>query len=303
MRLRLTIIAAAALLGSFGAAGAMNGLWASPDARSHSLDGFKLALGMPYGSTGTTHKMQVRASNALEPLDQSGQQAQASNKARHKTLVAHLFEEPLVQSTPRMVMAQAASSAAVFSSIAPPAPQAPPEPAQAVEAPAAPSPPAAPAMADLEPAPNAPGTMANMIAQAHADARKSTRLALEAAAAAGAAEQARTSARVQVHVIAPEIVTPMHYEGLEQELDQAVRRLEITQTLAARIQEGDFSFVVSSDGGTKTCVLGQTEGVCGLISAQDVARVRSEVVAQVRLAQVAVRKSQLKLARARLTDG
>ena len=291
------MIAAAALLGSFGAAGTMNGLWASPDARAHSLDGLKLAVGLPYGSTNATHKVQLSAGTAFAATGQSDQPTQSHKAAPHQSLVAHLFQKPLVHTTPRMVMADAASPESAPFPMEPPEP---PEPPAAAEAPAAPS---APSVAGLNQALNAPNSIKVLIAQAQADASKSAKLALQAAAAASAAERARAALRQQVRLDAPMAVTQSQYEGLAQELDQAVQRLEITQTLAARLDEGDFSFVVSSDDGKKTCTLGQTDGVCGLVGPADVARIRSEVATQVKLAQIAVRESQMKLARARMTDG
>lgn len=291
------MIAAAALLGSFGAAGTMNGLWASPDARSHSFDGLKLAVGLPYGSLNATHKVQLSSSTAFAATDQCNESTKVHVAAPHRGLVAQLFQKPLVHATPRMVMADAASYP---DAPLPTAPPAPPEPPAAATAPAAPT---APALAGMNLALNAPGSMKVLIAQAQADASNSAKLALQAAAAASAAERARAALRQDVRLDAPVAVSQSQYESLEQEFDQAVQRLELTQTLAARLDVGDFSFFVSSGDGKKTCRLGQIDGVCGLLSPADVARIRSEVETQVKLAQIAVRQSHMKLARARMTDG
>ena len=296
----MTMIGAAALLGSFGAAGAMNGLWASADARAHSLDGLKLAIGLPYGGVKATPKVQLSAATALAAQCQSDKLAQAHVPVAKQSLIAHVFEKPSVKTTPRLVMADATAK--------PQAPEhaerpLPPQPPATAESPAAPATPAPPALASLHPALAAPGSMKSLMAQAQAEASKSAKLALQSAAAASALEQARTATRVKIRLETPTTLTPAQYKNLEHELDQAVQRLEITQLLAARLNEGDFSFVVSSDDGKKTCTLGQAEGVCGLLSPADMARIRSEVAAQVKLATVAVRESQVKLARARLTDG
>lgn len=294
------MIGAAALLGSFGAAGAMNGLWASADARAHSLDGLKLAIGLPYGSAKATPKVQLSAATAFAAQCQNGKLAQVHVSEAKQSLVAHVFQKPSVRATPRLVMADA--------TVQPQAPergerQLPPQPPSAAEPPIAPAPPAPPALANLHPALAAPESMKSLMAQAQAEASKSAKLALQGAAAASALEQARNAARVKIRFETPTTLTPAQYKNLEHELDQAVQRLEITQLLAARLDEGDFSFVVSSDDGKKTCTLGQADGVCGLLSPADMARIRSEVATQVKLAQVAVRESQVKLARARLTDG
>ncbi|OYU78149.1 MAG: hypothetical protein CFE32_02875 [Alphaproteobacteria bacterium PA3] len=293
------MIAAAALLGSFGAAGSVNGLWATPDARAYSLDGLKIALGLPYGSTGTRHTVQMGGSTALASAGERSREARSHAAAPGESFVAQIFQRPLVHTTPRLVTADAGAMPNRYLPSAAPEPPAPPAPA---EPPAAPATPAA-AFAGISSVLSSPGAMQSLKALAEADAKRSAKLSSRASEAAITAEQAQASAEVQIGFKEPVAVTQSQYERLEQELDQALQRLEITQTLAARVQDGDFSFVISSEDGKRTCALGQTDGVCGLVSAEDVARIRSEVVTQVKLAQVAVRQSQIKLARARLTNG
>jgi hypothetical protein len=107
----------------------MNGLWATPEARAHGLDGLKLALGLAYGKKTTSHKIQRHAPVTLSYT------AQATNKQRiapatpYKGVVAEIFQRPLVRATPRMVMVDVGTQFDAFTSVAapePPEPQAPP---------------------------------------------------------------------------------------------------------------------------------------------------------------------------------
>ncbi len=287
MRLRLTVCAAAALLVSFGAAGSINGLWATPDARAFSLDGLKLAVGLPYGNTTITRKVEVRASTALASTSPAPTKHQGSHAAPNKSLVAEVFQRPLLLPTPRLVMADAAPKFDAYTPVAVPVPPEPPEP---------PAPAVAPAAAF------APATMKGLKALAEAEANRSAKWAEQAAAAAQAAEQAHVAA-VQISLDGPMVVTQSQYEGLEQAFDQALARLEVSQALAARINEQDPSFFVVRADGKKFCGSAQKDQACTVLSPTDVARIRSDVAAQVKLADAELRQVQAKLARARLTDG
>ena len=287
MRLRLTVCAAAALLVSFGAAGSINGLWATPDARAFGLDGLKLALGLPYGNTTITRKVEVRASTALASTSPAATKPQRAHAAPHKSLVAEVFQRPLVHATPRLVMAEAAPQGDAHTPVTVPAPPVPPAP---------PAPAVAPAAAF------APATMKGLKALAEAEASRSAQWAEQAAAAAKAAEQAHVTA-VQISLDGPIVVTQSQYKGLERAFDQALVRLEVSQALAARINEQDPSFILVRADGKKFCVTAQIGPECTLLSPTDVARIRSDVAAQVKLADNELREIQAKLARARLTDG
>jgi len=307
----LTILAAAALLGSFGTAGTLNGLWSSPDARAHSLEGLKLAVGMPYGSHHHARSVQWSAvsgqpfamTGAVPMASQTRQQAACPTKAPHVGLVADLFQKPVVRATPHLAMAQASHQVESLAALEPPEP---PEPGTPPDVPAAPTAPASPVFAGLGAAPYGSANMKALVSQAQADANKSAKLALQAANAANAAyaiRQAQASAAIKVKIAAPLAVTPAQYEDLTQELEQAMHELDVSQELAALIQEGDFSFVVSVDDGKRTCILNQPSEDCDLLSAVDRARLREEVAKQVERAQSAVRQSQMKLGRVRLTNG
>ena len=286
MRLRFTICAAAVLLASFGAAGSINGLWATPDARASSLDGLKLALGLPYGNTTTSRKVEVRATTALASISPAATKPERAHAAPSKSLVAEVFQRPLVRATPRLVMADAAPQFDVLTPVADPAPLEPPEP---------PAPPMTPA------APFAPATLKGLKALAEAEAGRSAKWA-EQAAAAKAAEKAHIAA-AQISLDGPMFVTQSQYEGLERALDQALARLEVSQALAARINEQDPSFFVVRADGRKFCGTAQIDRDCTLLSPTDIARIRSDVAAQVKLADKELRQVQAKLSRARLTDG
>ncbi len=286
MRLRLTICAAAVLLASFGAAGSINGLWATPDARASSLDGLKLALGLPYGNTTTPRKVEVRATTALASTSPAATKPERAHAAPNKSLVTEVFQRPLARATPRLVMADAAPQFDALTPVAGPAPPEPPEP---------PAPPMTPA------APFAPATLKGLKALAEAEASRSAKWA-EQAAAAKAAEKAHIAA-AQISLDGPMFVTQSQYEGLERSLDQALARLEVSQALAARINEQDPSFFVVRADGRKFCGTAQIDRDCTLLRPTDIARIRSDVAAQVKLADKELRQVQAKLSRARLTDG
>ncbi|WP_395630904.1 hypothetical protein [Aquidulcibacter sp.] len=277
--------AAAVLLASFGAAGSINGLWATPDARASSLDGLKLALGLPYGNTTITRKVDMGASTTLASKGPAATQPQRALAASNKSLVEEVFRGRLVHTTPRLVMAAAAPQFDAYTSV--PAPPEPPEP----PAPAA-------ALAATLPA----ASLKGLKALAEAEASRSAKWAAQAAAAAKAAEQADVVA-VQASLNGPMIITQSQYEGLERALDQALARLEVSQALAARVNELDPSFFVVRADGKKFCGTAQIDRECTLLSPTDVARIRSDVAAQVKLADKEVRQLQVKLSRARLTDG
>ncbi len=285
MQYRLSLCAAAVLLASFGAAGSINGLWATPDARASSLDGLKLALGLPYGNTTITRKVDMGASTTLASKGPAATQPQRALAASNKSLVEEVFRGRLVHTTPRLVMAAAAPQFDAYTSV--PAPPEPPEP----PAPAA-------ALAATLPA----ASLKGLKALAEAEASRSAKWAAQAAAAAKAAEQADVVA-VQASLNGPMIITQSQYEGLERALDQALARLEVSQALAARVNELDPSFFVVRADGKKFCGTAQIDRECTLLSPTDVARIRSDVAAQVKLADKEVRQLQVKLSRARLTDG
>eukprot|EP01038_Epipyxis_sp_PR26KG_P013424 gene13424-18000_t len=283
--MRLSLCAAAVLLASFGAAGSINGLWATPDARASSLEGLKLALGLPYGNTTITRKVEMGASTTLASKGPAATQPQRSLAASNKSLVEEVFRGRLVHTTPRLVMAAAAPQFDAYTSV--PAPPEPPEPPAPAAAPAA----ALPA-----------ASLKGLKALAEAEASRSAKWAAQAAAAAKAAEQAHVVA-VQASLDGPMIITQSQYEGLERALDQALARLEVSQALAARVNELDPSFFVVRADGKKFCGTAQIDRECALLSPTDVARIRSDVAAQVKLADKEVRQLQVKLSRARLTDG
>lgn len=285
MQYRLSLCAAAVLLASFGAAGSITGLWATPDARASSLEGLKLALGLPYGNTTITRKVEMGASTTLASKGPAATQPQRSLAASNKSLVEEVFRGRLVHTTPRLVMAAAAPQFDAYTSV--PAPPEPPEPPAPAAAPAA----ALPA-----------ASLKGLKALAEAEASRSAKWAAQAAAAAKAAEQAHVVA-VQASLDGPMIITQSQYEGLERALDQALARLEVSQALAARVNELDPSFFVVRADGKKFCGTAQIDRECALLSPTDVARIRSDVAAQVKLADKEVRQLQVKLSRARLTDG
>lgn len=295
------MIAAAALLGSFGAAGTMNGLWATSDARAHSLDGVKLALGLPYGNT-TPHKIQLSVSTAFADTNSTTCEGEVVAAVPHKNLVAEIFQRPHVHAIPRLVMAEAAPQVNGFSPVAAPAPAEPPVPPLPAEPPTAPAS-IAPAFAALSASLNSPGAVKSLMALAEADAGRSAKLASRAAEAAMAAEQAQAFAEVQIGLKGHIIVTQSQYESLEREFDQALARLEVSQALAARINESDPSFFVLRADGKKFCGTAQAGEACTLLSSTDIARIRSDVAAQIKLANNELRQVQAKLARARLSDG
>lgn len=285
MQYRLSLCAAAVLLASFGAAGSINGLWATPDARASSLEGLKLALGLPYGNTTITRKVEMGASTTLASRGPAATQPQRALAASNKSLVEEVFRGRLVHTTPRLVMAAAAPQFDAYTSV--PAPPEPPEPPAPAAAPAA----ALPA-----------ASLKGLKALAEAEASRSAKWAAQAAAAAKAAEQAHVVA-VQISLDGPMILTQSQYEGLERALDEALARLEVSQALAARVNELDPSFFVVRADGKKFCGTAQIDRECALLSPTDVARIRSDVAAQVKLADKEVRQLQVKLSRARLTDG
>jgi hypothetical protein len=145
--------------------------------------------------------------------------------------------------------------------------------------------------------------MQSLKALAEADAKRSAKLSSRASEAAIAAEQAQASAEVQISLKESIAVTQSQYEGLEREFDQALARLEVSQALAARINESDPSFFVLRADGKKFCGTPQAGEACTLLSPTDIARIRKDVAAQVKLANNDLRQAQAKLARARLTDG
>ncbi len=287
MQYRLSLCAAAVLLASFGAAGSINGLWATPDARASSLEGLKLALGLPYGNTTITRKVEMGASTTLASRSPAATQPQRALAASNKSLVDEVFRGRLVHTTPRLVMAAAAPQFDAYTAVAVPAPPEPPEPPAPAAAPAA----ALPA-----------ASLKGLKALAEAEASRSAKWAAQAAAAAKAAEQADVVA-VQASLNGPMIITQSQYEGLERALDQALARLEVSEALAARVNELDPSFFVVLADGKKFCGTAQIGRDCTLLSPTDVARIRSDVAEQVKLADKEVRQLQVKLSRARLTDG
>lgn len=285
MQYRLSLCAAVVLLASFGAAGSINGLWATPDARASSLEGLKLALGLPYGNTTITRKVELGTSTTLASRGPAATQPQRALAASNKSLVEEVFQGR--HTTPRLVMAAAAPQFDAYTPAAVPAPPEPPEP----PAPVAASTAALPA-----------ASLKSVKALAEAEASRSAKWAAQVAAAAKAAEQAHV-VEVQISLDGPMIITQSQYEGLERALDQALARLEVSQALAARVNELDPSFFVVRDDGKKFCGTAQIDRDCTLLSPTDVARIRSDVAAQVKLADKEVRQIQVKLSRARLTDG
>jgi hypothetical protein len=244
-----------------------------------------LALGLPYGNTTITRKVDMGASTTLASKGPAATQPQRALAASNKSLVEEVFRGRLVHTTPRLVMAAAAPQFDAYTSV--PAPPEPPEP----PAPAA-------ALAATLPA----ASLKGLKALAEAEASRSAKWAAQAAAAAKAAEQADVVA-VQASLNGPMIITQSQYEGLERALDQALARLEVSQALAARVNELDPSFFVVRADGKKFCGTAQIDRECTLLSPTDVARIRSDVAAQVKLADKEVRQLQVKLSRARLTDG
>jgi len=287
LQYRLSLCAATVLLASFGAAGSINGLWATPDARASSLEGLKLALGLPYGNTTITRKVELGASTTLASKGPAATQPQRALAASNKSLVDEVFRGRLVHATPRLVMAAAAPQFDAYTPVAVPASPEPPEPPAPAAAPAA----ALPA-----------ASLKGLKALAEAEASRSAKWAAQAAAAAKAAEQADVVA-VQASLNGPMIITQSQYEGLERALDQALARLEVSEALAARVNELDPSFFVVRADGKKFCGTAQIGRDCTLLSPTDVARIRSDVAEQVKLADKEVRQLQVKLSRARLTDG
>lgn len=288
MRLRLTVCAAAVLLVSFGAAGSINGLWATPDARASSLDGLKLALGLPYGNTTIARKVEVPATTELARTSPAEAKSQSAHAAANKNLVAEVFQGPLENAAPHLVLVEATHQFDAYTPVAIPVLPEPPEPPAPAEAPAAAF---------------APASLKGLKALAKAEAsRRSAKWAEQATAAAEAAEQSHV-ASIQISVDGSMVVTQSQYDGLERALGQALARLEVSQALAARINEQDPSFFVVRADGKKFCGSAQMDPECTLLSPTDVARIRSEVAAQVKLADNELRQVQAKLSRARLTDG
>lgn len=287
MRLRLTVCAAAVLLVSFGAAGSINGLWATPDARASSLDGLKFALGLPYGNTTIARKVEVRAATELARASPAAAKPQSAHAALNKNLVAEVFQGPLEHATPHLVMVEATPQFDAYTPVAIPVLPEPPEPPTPAEAPAAAF---------------APASLKGLKALAKAEASRSAKWAEQAAAAAEAAEQAHVAA-IQISLDGSMVVTQSQYDGLERALGQALDRLEVSQALAARINEQGPSFFVVQGDGKKFCGTAQMDPECTLLSPTDVERIRSEVAAQVKLADNELRQVQAKLSRARLTDG
>jgi hypothetical protein len=290
LRLRLTVCAAAVLLVSFGAAGSINGLWATPDARASSLDGLKLALGLPYGNTTIARKVEVPATTELARTSPAEAKSQSAHAAANKNLVAEVFQGPLENAAPHLVLVEATPQFDAYTPVAIPVL---PEP---------PAPPAPPAPAEAPAAAFAPASLKGLKALAKAEASRSAKWAEQATAAAAAAEQAHV-ASIQISVDGSMVVTQSQYDGLERALGQALARLEVSQALAARINEQDPSFFVVRADGKKFCGTAQMDPECTLLSPTDVARIRSEVAAQVKLAENELRQVQAKLSRARLTDG
>jgi hypothetical protein len=149
---------------------------------------------------------------------------------------------------------------------------------------------------------SAPATLKGLKALAEAEASRSAKWAEQAASAAKAADRAHAAA-VQISLDGPMLITQSQYEGLERALDQALVRLEVSQALAAQINEQDPSFFVVRADGKTFCGTAQLDPKCTLLSPTDIARIRSDVAAQVKLANHELRQVQAKLARARLTDG
>lgn len=291
MRLRLTLIAAAALIGSFGAAGAINGLWATSDARAHSLEGFKAAFGLPYGGATATQRFQMFASTSIPHNVQLAEKDCDTPAAADKALAGHKGQKHSRHASQLQQMAHLDKApAAAFGIEAPHAPEAPRPPAA----------PEAPETAQAPKPPAAPVAMKRLIAQAEEKATRTSQSALVAAAAADAAQVARGS--VQIVMKVPVMVIEPQQAALERAYDQAVARLERTQEVAARINEGDLSAFVSRSDGKRFCTSGQTKADCSLLSPADVARIRSDVASQVELAALQVRKIETKLAQTRLTD-
>jgi hypothetical protein len=263
------------------------------------LDGLKLALGLPYGNSTTTHKIHRHASAALAYNIPATNKHRIAHATSHKSLVAEIFQKPLVQATPRMVMADVGTQFDAFTPVAAPQPPAPPEPPSAAQVPSA----VVPALAALSSSLDAHGTMKSLITLAEADAGRSAKLASRAAAAASAAEWAHVSAEVQISLKGQVVVTQSQYEDLEHEFDQALARLEVSQGLAARLNEVDPSFFVIRADGKKFCGTAEAGQACTLLGPDEVARIRLDVAAQVKLATIELRQVQAKLTRARLTDG
>ncbi len=295
MRFPLLLGAAGALLGSFGVAGLANGMWATPSAWEHSRAGFQIALGLPYGF----QEAPVVFSRADRlALINSSPEGSTPNQDRE---LARALDAPLAVTSPARISpkshciqtAHSDEQAWMLAHVSPAAPPAPPEPPE----PPAPAPPPSAIQS-----PNGGHVrMDAALAQgvAHAD-----RQALRAARESLKAVQIANNASMLISTIEFEIsaVSAQDIRQLQREVGEAKAMLRVAQTLANRIQAGDFSkFSVNYDNQTR-CGSANLAPGCLPLKPSDMARIRAESAEQLIQAQLDLRQAQDSLARAQQID-
>jgi hypothetical protein len=274
LKRRLTLIAATVLVGSFVAAGHANGLWKTPEVRSHSFEGFLTAFGLPYGQSKAHHPVRLQAMNAgvgpsqIASLDHASLTVQTDDgsAASHADSSARAKSPATADG---VVPADAAADRDLVDFVLP-----------------------------AEPADHADEIrMGQELAAADAAASRSVREELTAAAA-GARDQA-AKAKVSLIDDADRLESMVDLAELEREAAEAAHMLSFNRALAAQIDQGDFSRFVLNDTDQTRCGTLGLSATCKPLSVDDIARIRADVARDVQTAQADLHAAQGKLVKMR----
>ncbi len=302
MRLPLLLGACGALLGGFGVAGLANGMWASPSAWEHSRAGFQIALGLPYGIADTP-VIFSRSSGLTQTKAgvEGGPARQVIEPARASVALNSLEGHASASHSPKT--ANAGEPSWMLAHVSP---------AQPPEPPAPPAPPQSPSIiqsphgvhTSMDPA------LAQEMARADRQVLQAARASLKAAY-----DASRSSMLVSTMEIEGKAVSGPDLRQLQREVSDARAMLRVAQTLANRVQGGDFSrFSVNYDGQTRCGSANLVQG-CLPLKPSDMARIRAESAEQLIQARLDFRHAEDNLAcaqrieltnkskQARLTDG
>jgi hypothetical protein len=303
LRLPLLLSAAGALLGSFGVAGLANGMWASPSAWEHSRAGFQIALGLPYGDKNTPiffsrpDRLAVTEAASQEPTPIDGIKSApahlaSAGLAKPKSgATTSCSRQMAISGEQTLLLAQSRQPHFLHSFLtarveppAPPAPPAPPEAIMAVHAPTS-------VHDSMDPA------FAQEMARADRQVLRAAQASLKAAQVASKSSTLVSTIEFEISAVAAEDL-----RQAQREVSEAKAMLRVAQTMANRVQAGDFSkFSVNYDRQTR-CGSANLVSGCLPLKPSDMAKIRAESAQQLAQAQLDLRQAQESLALAQQVD-
>lgn len=251
-------------------------MWASPEARAHSFEGFMMAFGLPYGEAASAHRFRLHTDTHVVAKVRVACTDPKTAKTSDKRITAPVSVDRSAQATPTLLMAARTPDLTGH------------ENGDAFPEGGAQTPISAPALFAKTEIPRVVAAARQAVAQA----------GLSQAELADAMDRADL-----VDVTLAATFDGADQADLEREVAEAVRQLSISQTLAGRVNRGDFSRFVITDKNDMRCGNPALVPACNPLSQTDLDRIREDVARDVRNAQILVRESQSKLSKARLSDG